>query len=327
MTSRQRIARLQDGVSVVIPVYRSAAFLPEVVRRVCATMADRGGDFEVILVEDASNDDTWATAAGLAQDTTVRAVRLGGNVGQHGALLAGIRLARFAITVTIDDDLQHHPEDILLLLERMHETGADVIYGSSRDRAQPAFRRFMSSAVRRFLVSAMRVRTVEHLSPFRAFRTDLRRAFDGELGPSVTIDALLAWGTDAFDHVPVARHPREQGTSNYDLRRLARFALDTVIGYSARPLQFVTALGLTSALLGLVLLAYIMVRFVVSGTPVAGFPFLASTVSLFGGAQLLAIGVIGEYLARMHFRVMRRPTYHIAEVAGLSASESTDGWS
>ena len=318
--------RLVDGVSVIIPVYRSAEFLPEAVRRVQATMREHGRDFEVLLVEDASRDDTWLTAARLAQSGQVLAVRLGGNVGQHGALLAGIRLARYSIIVTIDDDLQHHPEDIPLLLARMRETGADVVYGSSRDRAQPPFRRMMSSVVRRFLVSAMRVRTVEHLSPFRAFRTDLRRAFDGELGPSVTIDALLAWGTDAFDHVPVARHPRGQGSSNYDLRRLARFALDTVIGYSARPLQMVTALGLTSALLGLLLLSYIIIRFVVSGTPVAGFPFLASTVSLFGGAQLLAIGVLGEYLARMHFRVMRRPTYHIAEVAGSSPSEDTDGW-
>jgi glycosyltransferase involved in cell wall biosynthesis len=314
------VQQLPTGVTVVIPLYRSAASLPEVVRRVRASLEALGGAFEIVLVDDASSDVTWTVASSLADGAPVRAARLGGNVGQHGALLAGIRLARYSVTVTMDDDLQHHPEDIPLLLERMRETGADVVYGSSRDRAQPMLRRLLSRLVRRFLVSALRVRTVEHLSPFRAFRTDLRRSFDGELGPSVTIDALLSWGTDAFDHVPVTRHRREQGRSNYDVRRLTRFALDTIVGYSARPLQLVTALGFASAVLGLVLLGFIVTRYLVSGTPVAGFPFLASTVSLFGGAQLLAIGVMGEYLARMHFRVMRRPTYHIAEVTDPSSA-------
>ena len=141
----------------------------------------------------------------------------------------------------------------------------------------------------------------------------------------VVLDAILQWGTGRIGHVEVEHHPRADGRSGYSLRRLVAFALDMVTGYSTRPLRATTWLGFTSAAFGLAILVYVVGRAVLVGSSVAGFPFLASTISLFAGAQLVALGVIGEYLARMHLRLLGQPTYVIAERIGGSAAPGGSG--
>lgn len=308
----------QGGVSVVVPVYRSTITLPELVNRIDAVLAPLGS-YEVILVDDGSPKETWEVVTRLTERSErVCGLRLGRNFGQHNALVAGIREARYGVTVTLDDDLQNPPEDIPVMLSALADD-LDVVYGVNRRQAQDRWRRVAGRLVRLSLRSALGVDTAPQISAFRAFRTQLREAFTGDVGPNVSLDALLSWGGSRFGSVEVGHRPRTVGASNYSLSKLVRFALDTATGYSTLPLQIATVLGLATSLFGVAVLGYVIVRPLVSGGSVAGFPFLASTIAIFSGVQLFALGVIGEYVARMHFRIAKKPTYVVLETAGCRA--------
>lgn len=300
-----------EGVSVVVPVFRSTTTLPVLVERITATL---GGEcpFEVILVDDGSPGETWDVVADLARHKPfVTGLRLGRNFGQHNALVAGVRAAKYPVTVTLDDDLQNPPEEIPRLLEALHNH-LDVVYGVSSHFAQDRWRRASGRIVRTSLRGALGVRNAPDMSAFRAFRTRLRDAFVGDVGPNVSLDALLSWGGSRFGSVEVEHHPRSEGRSNYSFLKLLRFAIDTATGYSTLPLQVATVVGLFTAVLGFVALAYVVGRLMLTGHSIPGFPFLASTIALFSGVQLFALGVMGEYLARMHFRLMHKPTYVVS---------------
>jgi undecaprenyl-phosphate 4-deoxy-4-formamido-L-arabinose transferase len=149
------------------------------------------------------------------------------------------------------------------------------------------------------------------VSAFRAFRTELREAFATYHSPYVSIDVLLTWATTRFTAVMVPHAERKYGTSNYTFRKLVTHAINMITGFSILPLQFASLTGFLFTLFGILVFVYVVGRYVVEGTPVAGFPFLASIIAIFSGAQLFALGIIGEYLARIHFRTMDRPVYTV----------------
>jgi undecaprenyl-phosphate 4-deoxy-4-formamido-L-arabinose transferase len=129
----------------------------------------------------------------------------------------------------------------------------------------------------------------------------------------VSIDALLSWTTAAVQAVTVRHDNREFGVSNYDLRRLLRFAVDVMTNYSDRPLKIAGRIGFLATAAGFGSLLWVLIQFCLTRSSPAGFPYLASVMTLFGGVQLICIGVLGEYLGRMHFRLMKRPSYFVAE--------------
>jgi len=163
------------------------------------------------------------------------------------------------------------------------------------------------------LQSAMGSETARVVSAWRVFRTQLRDAFADYHGPFVSVDVLLTWGTTNFGSVRVRYDPRTIGKSNYNFRKLVRHAMNMMTGFSVLPLQLASIIGFFFTLFGIGVLVYVLGRYFISGTSVAGFPFLASIIAIFSGAQLFALGIIGEYLARMHFRTMDKPTYTIRE--------------
>jgi glycosyltransferase involved in cell wall biosynthesis len=297
------------AVSVVIPVYESARILPALLERVTAVLDRLGGAWEVILVNDGSRDESWkAIQAACASRPGVHGIDLMSNFGQHNALLAGIRAARHDIVVTMDDDLQNPPEEIPLLLEALTE-GVDVVYGTPGAARHGFVRNLASSLTKLALRSAMGVSIAEKVSAFRAFRTPLRDGFADYRSQYVSIDVLLTWSTRRFASVPVRHEPRAEGASTYTLRKLVTHALNMVTGFSVLPLQISSVIGFALTLFGAGVLAYVLLRYLALGYSVPGFPFLASIIAIFSGAQLFALGMIGEYLARIHFRVMDRPAY------------------
>jgi undecaprenyl-phosphate 4-deoxy-4-formamido-L-arabinose transferase len=232
------------------------------------------------------------------------------NYGQHNALLCGIRAARFEVIVTIDDDLQNPPEEIPRLLAKLAE-GCDVVYGTPLKDAHGLLRDFASRITKFALQNAMGAETARQVSAFRAFRTQLRAAFAEYRGPYASVDVLLTWGTNRFSAVTVRTDPRAFGTSNYTIRTLIAHALNMMTGFSTLPLQFASMVGFAFTFIGMAVLTYVMVRYFLNGGSVPGFPFLASIIAIFSGAQLFALGVIGEYLSRIHFRMMDRPPYAV----------------
>jgi glycosyltransferase involved in cell wall biosynthesis len=305
---------LATGISIVVPVYRSAETLRERGGRLTETVGALGEPYEIILVEDASPDGSWSVINDLAaDDQRVRGVRLSRNYGQHNALLCGIRAARFDKTVTLDDDLQNPPEEIPTLLALL-DRDVDVVYGTPIDEQHGFLRDTASRITKLALQEAMGAEVARHVSAFRAFRTRLRDAFPAYRGPYVSVDVLLTWGTTRFAHTPVKHDPRRLGTSGYTLRKLIAHGLNMTTGFSTLPLQLASFVGFVFTVVGLLILMYVLVNYIANGpNNVPGFAFVASMIAIFSGAQLFALGIIGEYLARMHFRAMDRPTYLIRE--------------
>ncbi|GBL20843.1 undecaprenyl-phosphate 4-deoxy-4-formamido-L-arabinose transferase [Acidimicrobiaceae bacterium] len=313
---------LSQGLSVVVPVYRSERTLRTLVDRVSASLAKQ--DFEIILVDDASGDGTWREITTLAKaNTRVKGLRLGRNSGQHSALLAGVRVARFATVVTLDDDLQNPPEEISKLLAAL-SVDVDVVYGVSTSIKQNFYRRLGSKVARKFFASMLGFGSAISMSSFRVFRTELRSGFDSSLGPNISLDALLTWSTSRFAVAEVAHDERAEGTSHYTFRKLVRFMMDMATGYSTLPLRMATAIGFTTIVFGLLLFVFVAGRPLIYGDAVPGFPMLASSITIFSGVQILLLGVLGEYIGRMHFRVMNKPTYMIAETTTQSTTETSD---
>ncbi len=166
------------------------------------------------------------------------------------------------------------------------------------------------------LQGAMGAETARHASAFRAFRTHVRQAFADYRGMFVNIDVLLTWGTTRFTVIHVRHEPRTLGTSNYTFRKLVIHALNMMTGFTTIPLQLASLLGFVMTIFGLLILIYLLVNRLILGNDVPGFTFLASVIVIFSGAQMFALGIIGEYLARMHFRLMDRPVYTVREELG-----------
>lgn len=303
-------------ISVVVPVYRSETTLRELHRRLTGALQGVSSDFEIILVEDNGGDGSWNVIRDLAShDPHVKGIRLVRNFGQHNAILCGIRAAIHETVVTLDDDLQNPPEEIGKLVKKLEE-GYDVVYGTPL-REQHGFWRDVASQITKLaLKTAMGAETARNVSAFRAFRTTLRRAFADYRSPSISIDVLLTWGTTRFSHVTVEHRPRSDGASGYTLRKLIGHALNMMTGFSTLPLRLASVVGFAFTIFGLLVLAYVIARYLIEGGTVPGFSFLASIISIFAGAQLFAIGIIGEYLARMHLRSMERPTYVVESCVG-----------
>lgn len=313
---------LPNGVSVVVPVFNSQETVVELIERISKVLTEESLEFEVILVEDGSQDQSWAHVQAAAEIRPwIVPIRLTRNFGQHNALLCGIRKSKYNVTVTIDDDLQHPPEEIPKLLRGLRDS--DVVYGAPTRQRHGFLRNVASTATKITLSGAMGAENARHLSAFRAFRTFLRDGFRDYGGPYVSIDVLLTWATSRFSHVPVEHHARAAGKSNYRMGRLLSHAFNMITGFSILPLQIASVLGLSATVLGGGILAFVLIRWAFFGSTVAGFTFLASAIAIFAGIQLFALGLIGEYIARIHVRSLGRPAYVLDEAATNSETRYT----
>lgn len=303
-----------SSISVVVPVYNSAGSLVLLLKRLEVVLSAIADDYEVILVNDGSRDGSWEVIEQLSENCRVHGINLMRNYGQHNALLCGIRAAKFDIIVTIDDDLQHPPEEIPKLIGGLKE-GFDVVYGYPEHQPHGLLRGLASEMTKVALQNSMGAETARRVSAFRAFRTQTRNAFSQYQSPFVSIDVVLTWATTRFTAIKVRHEARTIGQSNYSFFKLFTHAMNMITGFTTLPLQLANLVGFCCTIFGVGILLFVIGRYLVFGTSVPGFTFLASTIAIFSGAQLLALGVIGEYLARMHFRMMERPTYAIRQDA------------
>jgi glycosyltransferase involved in cell wall biosynthesis len=299
--------------SIVIPVYHGEDTIIPLVEQLALELPKIAEEYEAILVNDCSPDASWERIEGLTHRFPwVVGMNLMRNYGQHNATLCGVRGARYEITITMDDDLQHPPEEIHHLLPKLDE-GYDVVYGAPRRLPQGFWRNQTTRYTKIILARVMGVPSVRNMSAFRAFRTDLRGAFSDFRSPNTILDVLLSWGTSRITAVPVDIEAAK--SSNYDLGSLVKATLLVLTGYSTGPLRLATWIGMIMTLFGLAIFVYVVTTYFTLGS-LPGFPFLASIVSLFSGAQLFTLGIIGEYLSYMFDRSMGRPGYVVRETIG-----------
>jgi glycosyltransferase involved in cell wall biosynthesis len=299
------------GISVVIPAFRSPGTLERVCNELERHVTPLVESLEVIFVDDGSGDGTWDTIAELARSRPcVRGISLLRNYGQHNALLAGIRQARLPLVLTIDDDLQNPPDQVPALLAAL-TPDIDLVYGFPAAEPHGLARGIASRATKRAMAYALGPDVHTKSSAFRLFRHELVSAGLAVTDPFVSLDVLLTWATTRVAVVQVEFAQRQSGRSGYTTRRLVRHTVNMITGYSTRPLRWVSVFGFVCAAFGFGLLAYVLVRYFFDQASVPGFSFLAATITFFSGVQLLSLGVIGEYIGRMHFRSMGRPSYLI----------------
>jgi undecaprenyl-phosphate 4-deoxy-4-formamido-L-arabinose transferase len=299
------------SVSVVIPVFNSGQVLPELVARLEPVSSREAARFELILVNDGSRDRSWETICRLsAAHSWIRGIDLMRNYGQHNALLCGVRAATGELIVTMDDDLQHRPEDIPALLAALSDD-LDVVYGTPAREQHGAARNAASRITKIALQSAMGADTARLVSAFRVFRASLRDSFAESRNPGLPLDVMLTWGTTRFGACVVQSEPRRAGRSGYTFRRLMLHALNMVTGYSVLPLRLASVLALLFMVFGFAVLVFVIGRTLIQGAAVPGFAMISSLIAILSGVQLFSLGILGEYLARMHVRMMDSPPYAI----------------
>lgn len=303
---------MRTHLSVVVPTYKSPTTLESLVPRIVG-LPTWTADSEILIVDDGNLDQTWEVVRKLAvQHRGVRGFRLQQNVGQHAALLCGIRAARNEVIVTLDDDLQNPPEEVPRLLRALTDD-VDIVIGQPARASHSSFRRLTSNWSKRLLAKSFGYKQATAISPFRVFRTRLRENFGSQLGPNVSIDALLALSSNRYKSIEVEHYPRGDGESNYSIGKLFKFFVTSATSASVVPLRIATKVGYLALLVSITLLTVTISRRLILGDVVTGFPFLVSLIAATSGVQLLLLGILGQYIGHMHFRVIGTPSYIVLE--------------
>ena len=303
-------------ISVVIPVYRSASTLPELVSRLTRVLQKMTRAHEILLVNDGSPDQSWEVIQNLSRrNPRVVGINLMRNYGQHAALAAGIRASRGNVIVTLDDDLQTPPEEMPKLIKKLNE-GLDLVYGIRKTETHGFLRNGCSRLGKYLLAQLLGVQVATSLSSYKAFCRSLREPLLRHHGPIIFLDALLCWGTTRVGSVEVDHHPRGEGNSGYNWWKLISHYANMTTSFSQLPLKLASFLGIAAMGAGLVLFCFVLVVYWVRGIRVPGFTFVAAAITLFSGIQLFILGIMGEYLARMHQNLIGMPSYVIRQVVG-----------
>jgi undecaprenyl-phosphate 4-deoxy-4-formamido-L-arabinose transferase len=309
-------------LSIVVPVYNSAKTLGNLLERLTTVLASITQSYEIILVDDGSSDASWSVIQSLraTYGEHLVAVQLMRNYGQHNTLMCGLGMARGEYVLTMDDDLQNPPEEIPKLLAHIKQHGLDLVYGCPSEREHAPWRNIGSTLVLHFYRTVFRNPVTP--TPFRIMRHQLAQSVMFYDLNFTFLDGLLAWCTSRIGGVQVEHHPRTQGGSGYSMGKLLLMALNLYTNFSLIPLQIVSGLGFVTALSGFGVGLYYLVQFFASNIEVPGFASTIIAILILGGAQLLALGVIGEYLGRLHLNVNRKPQYVIRHLLANSESRS-----
>jgi undecaprenyl-phosphate 4-deoxy-4-formamido-L-arabinose transferase len=295
--------------------------LPELLRRLASALEKTGAAYQIVLVDDASPDDSWQTLVELqrADPDHVVVVQLMRNYGQHNALMCGFRHARGRVIVTMDDDLQNPPEEIPKLLDALTATSSDVVYGVPDTKRHRPWRNLGSLVVSAFYRTVFKTRV--RPTSFRAVRKEIIEAILPYSLNYTFIDGLLAWNTQRLEQVTVEHCPRGEGRSGYSFGKLLVLALNLFTNFSLLPLQFASFTGLVASVFGVGLGMYYLIVALTAGITVPGYASTIIAVLVLGGLQLLSLGVIGEYLGRVHLNINRKPQFTIRHILDLTRAE------
>jgi len=292
-----------DGISVVVPVYNSTVSVVELCQRLTKVFEETVQEpFEIILVDDASpNPDTWKTLEELHErDNRIKVIQLMKNFGQQPAMLCGMKYARGEYVITMDDDLQHPPEEVPKLIEAIGRPPRyDAVLAVPWHRRHATYRNVGSFMINRILGLAIKKPKNITLSSFRLITKDLKEAMLSYTGHIVTTGALICQTTQNIANIEVRHEPRRFGKSNYSVSKLLAFALANIFNFSDLPLKLISIVGFLSSLFSIVYALVIIWR-KLSGSPIqAGFPTIVVLISFFSGLILFSFGVLGQYVIRI----------------------------
>lgn len=299
--------------TVIVPVYNSQSSLRELFDRLKASFVQIGAEFCVVFIDDNSRDDSWEVVSELKKEypEQVKAIRLSKNFGQHNAILCGLHFIDGGDVITIDDDLQIPPEEIPKLVKYQKETNADVVYGVFKSKKHSLLRNmgsYLLGKIFQFFAS-----TAGKGSPFRLIKADIAEKLVSTNQSLIFLDEALGWFTERIEFVHVEHHKRKDGSSGYSFFKLLFFTLNLIVSYTSLPLKIMTYFGLISSLVFIgVGIHYIYLKY----TYGAELGFTALIVAIFFSASviLFSLGIIGEYIRRLHASQYKKPPFSIRTI-------------
>lgn len=304
---------MKYAISVVIPVYNSEDNLEELMKQISAAL--RRKKYQVVLVNDRSRDTSWQVMTTLKKKyPSLVAVNLRKNSGQDNAIMAGLRHAEGDIVVIMDDDLQHAPSDIPLLVKTLEESGADVCYADFKQKKQALWKNLGSWFNGKIAEIAIGKPKGVYLSPFKAICGAVIEEVILYRGAFPYLDGLLFMVTDNFTEVPIEHHKRFSGSSNYNLVRSISVFLKLVTSFSIIPLRVASYAGFLVTLAGAGLGIYFLVEFLTTDNSIMGWTSLVLLLIIFSGIMLISLGLLGEYIGRMYLNINHKPQYIVKEV-------------
>lgn len=303
-------------LSVVVPVYNEKPVLPALYARLVAVLSKVPARFEIVLVDDGSTDGSGQFIVDLAQRVTgVRAVRLSRNFGKEAALTAGINYARGDAVIVLDADLQDPPELIPDMLDAWRN-GAHVVAMKRRSRAgETAFKKFSAHLFYRLLNRISSVDIPEDTGDFRLMSRQAVDALAQLPERNRYMKGLFAWIGLPTTVIEYDRAPRAAGQSQLHYPGLFKLAFEGVTSFSVAPLRIAMLLGLLIALAGILFGVWIFAKTLLLGEVVPGYPSLIAIMTVLGGAQLISVGLLGEYVGKAYFEAKQRPVYLVRDVA------------
>ncbi|MBI6545621.1 MAG: glycosyltransferase family 2 protein [Cyanobacteria bacterium NC_groundwater_1444_Ag_S-0.65um_54_12] len=305
-------------ISVVIPVFNEAAILPELYRRLVATLTTSSESYELLFVNDGSTDSSLGQMVKLSErDSQVRVIDLSRNFGHQIAITAGIDHAAGQAVVIIDADLQDPPELIIRLLEQWR-AGYQVVYAvREQRRGETRFKKWTAALFYRLIRRITNVDIPVDTGDFRLLDRMVVEAFRQIREKHRFVRGLISWIGFRQTGVPYVREERYAGETKYPLRKMLKFASDGITSFSFMPLQLATYLGFIVSVLSFLAICWVLYQFLVARHTVPGWSSLMVAVLFLGGIQLITIGLIGEYVGRIYDEVKRRPLYLVRQQLGF----------
>ena len=302
------------SLTVVIAAYNEQAALPSMHRRLSATLDALDMESRVLYVDDGSRDGTWAVLRGLAEhDSRVGLLRLSRNFGKELALTAGLDRVDSDATVVMDADGQDPPELLPRFIAKWRE-GYDVVYGTRLSRSGESWlKKTTASAFYRVINRLSNTGMPADTGDFRLMSRRVLEALRGLRERQRFMKGLFAWVGFRQTAIAYEREPRAAGSSKFNYWRLWNFALEGITSFSTAPLRVATYLGLTTAIAAFCYGGWIITRTLLWGDPVQGWPTMMAVVLFLGGVQLMALGIIGEYLGRLYLEAKQRPLYLVQD--------------
>ncbi len=301
-------------IAIVIPTYNSSSVLEKLIDQLNTVIAPRFDQYQIIIVNDYSNDNTWETIQQIKAKfpSIITGINLSRNYGQHNATLCGIVQSSAKYVVTIDDDLEYDPSDILKLYQKIESSMVDIVYGVPMRKSYNFFRALFSSLFSK--VQKLEGPQKGKGSSFRIINNNLAKKIKRTNHNFVFIDELCLWYTDKIDYVDINKRSSSKNGSSYSLSKLISLSLNLILYSSRLPLRVMTYFGLSASVLTVTYGILLILRKLLWGNSISGYTSLMVAILFTGSVIMFCLGIIGEYLNKIYKTLNKMPTYSIDEI-------------
>lgn len=309
---------LRTSISVITPVFKAEECINELHKRLCLTLESLDVDFEIIMVNDCSPDNSWELITDLAlKDNRVKAINLSRNFGQHYAITAGLSLSKYNWTVVMDCDLQDRPEEIPSLLNKAL-TGFDIVLGQRTNRRDNFLKRIFSQIFYATLAYLTGTKQDASVANFGIYHSKTIKAILSSKDNIRYFPTMVQWVGFKSTRIEVQHAPRSSGTSSYNFKKMLRLALDIILAYSDKPLRLTIKLGLMIAIVSFLFACLLIFKALNGQIIVSGYASLMVSIWFISGLLLSVMGIIGLYIGKIFEQVKGRPSFIISETINLT---------